>query len=447
MAIGIIGMLAAIAVMIIGAYRGIKAIPLTILAALVVIAANQMEVWSSLATLYAGHFGSILARFFFIFISSSIYAMFMEKTGSTASIGHQLIKWFGKKHVMAVVFIFTAVLTYGGVSLFVVFFAALPVAFVLFKEANLPRAAIMAPMGAGGAGITMTTLPGTPALTNIIPSQFLGTPLTAAPVFSLIMAAIIVALSFLYFRYVERTVRKNGEVFTFPPGFDAAAAAANADKSNLPHPLKAFIPIATLILFLLVSTVAGAPWAADTALLATLAMIVASLVCLALNPKRITLTGVKNWIGDGSNNGITAIVGLAAVVAFGNVVSNAPAFQAVLSWVMGLEMNVYFMGLVSTGIISGITGSSSGGAQIALANLGEYFIAAGEAGANLEVLHRLIAMGAGTLDTLPHVSAIFLFLALLGCTHKEAYKYLFWPTVVIPSVVTVLGVVVATIIW
>ena len=443
MAVGIIGMLAAILVMVIGAYRGIKAIPLTILAALVVIAANRMPVWSSLTELYAGQFGTIVARFFFIFVSSSIYAMFMDKTGSTASIGKQLITWFGTKHVMVVVFIFTAILTYGGVSLFVVFFAALPVAFVLFKEANLPRAAIMAPMGAGGAGITMTTLPGTPALTNIIPSQHLGTPLTAAPIFSLIMAAIIVFLSFLYFGHVKRTARKNNEGFTFPPGFDASALA-NMDKAALPHPVKAFIPIFTLIGFLLVSTVARAPWAAEPMLLATMAMILASVVCLVLNPGKITMTGVKNWIGDGSNNGITAIVGLAAVIAFGEVVSNAPAFQSVQNWLLNLDMNVYFKGLVSTGIISGITGSSSGGAQIALANLGEYFIASG---ANLEVLHRLIAMSAGTLDTLPHVSAIFLFLALLGCTHKEAYKYLFWPTVVIPSIVTVFGVVVAAIIW
>jgi len=173
-------------------------------------------------------------------------------------------------------------------------------------------------------------------------------------------------------------------------------------------------------------------------------MVIASILCLALNFKRVTPTALKNWIGDGANNGITAIVGLAAVVAFGMVVSNAPAFQSVLQWVMGLDLNVYFKGLVATGIISGITGSSSGGAQIALSNLSEYFLASG---ANLEVLHRLIAMSAGTLDTLPHVSAIFVFLAVLGCTHKEAYKYLFWPTVIIPTGVTILGVIAASIIW
>ena len=452
MAIGIIGMLAAIAVMIIGAYRGIKAIPLTILAAGVVILTNGMPMWEALSVHYAGHFGATVGRFFFILVSSSVYAIMMDKTGSTASIGFQLIRWFGTKYVMVIVFLFTALLTYGGISLFVVFFAALPVAFVLFKEANLPRAMIMAPMGAGGAGITMTTLPGTPALTNVIPSDFLGTPLTAAPVFSLILAAVIVWLSFVYFGYLKRSVPKTGDNFTFPAGFDASAVTS-IDRSKLPHPLKAFLPIATLLLFLIVSSVLGAPWAEDTMLLATLAMTLAALVCIVLNPRRVSLKGVKDWVGDGANNAITAIVGLAAVIAFGNVVANAEAFAALQRWILGLDINVYVKGLVSTGIISGITGSSSGGAQIALEYLGEYFVAAGTygdaayVGANLEVLHRLIAMGAGTLDTLPHVSAIFLFLALLGCTHREAYKYLFWPTVVIPTGVTILGTIAAVIIW
>jgi len=442
MPIGIIGMLAAIVVMIIGAYRGIKAIPLTLLAAIFVIAANQMELWRSFAVIYGGGFGAIITQFFFIFISSAIYAMIMEKTGSTASIGFQMVKWFGTKHVMAVVFFFTAVLTYGGVSLFVVVFAAVPVAFVLFKEANLPRALILAPMGAGGAGITMTTLPGTPSLTNIIPAQHLGTTLTAAPVFSIILAILIVVLSLIYFDHAVKVVRRNNEEFTFPAGFDASSI--NVDRSKLPHAFKAFAPIVTLILFIVISTIAQAPFAADSALLTTMGMIIASLLCLALNIKRVSPGALKNWIGDGANNGITAIVGLAAVVAFGTVVSNAPAFQSVLQWVLGLDLNVYFKGLVATGIISGITGSSSGGAQIALSNLAEYFLASG---ANLEVLHRLIAMSAGTLDTLPHVSAIFVFLAVLGCTHKEAYKYLFWPTVIIPTGVTILGVIAAAIIW
>jgi H+/gluconate symporter-like permease len=142
-----------------------------------------------------------------------------------------------------------------------------------------------------------------------------------------------------------------------------------------------------------------------------------------------------------------ALTALAAILAFGAVVSSAPAFQRVILWVMNLELSVYWKGLVSTGVISGIVGSSSGGAQIVLDHLTPLFLQAGEAGASMEVLHRIIAMSAGTLDTLPHVSAIFVFLAVISCTHKEAYKYVFWSTVIIPTIVTIGAVIVATAIW
>ena len=452
MTIGIIGMLLAIVVMIAGAYRGIKVIPLTFLAATVVILTNRMGIWQAYSEFYAGGFGGTISRFFFIFVSSAIYAAIMEKTGCASSIGNQMVKWFGTKHVMAVVYFFTVILTFGGVNLFVVFFAALPIAYVMFKEANLPRALIIGPMGAGGAGITMTTLPGTPSLTNIIPSQHLGTPLTAAPLFSLILAVLIVALSLMYFRIAEASVRRKGEQFTFPVNFDTSNM--NIDKSLLPHPVKAFVPIIFLPLFIIGSSVLNmvsginVPYAADPIQLTTVAMLIGSILCLLLNLKKAAGGAVKNWITDGATNGLTAIMGLAAVLAFGAVVSSADAFQLILRWVMDIELSVYLKALVSTGIISGIVGSSSGGAVITLGALAPHFIEVAQAGgANLEVLHRLIAMSAGTLDTLPHVSAIFVFLSVLGCTHKEAYKYLFWPTVVIPTIVTIIGVIAATIIW
>ena len=454
--IGIIGFIAAILVMIIGAYRGMKPITLTILASFVVILTNGMDVWQALARVpafddvlqrggYAFGFGRAINSFFFLFVASSIYAVIMDKTGCTGSIGKQMVKWVGTKNVMVAVYFFTVILTYGGVNLFVVFFAALPIAYVMFKEANLPRALIMAPMGAGGAGITMTTLPGTPSLTNIIPGNFLETSMGSAPVFSLILAAIIVTLTLIYFRYAENAARKNNEQFTFPEKFDASALTG--EKADLPHPVKAFIPIVFLPFFILGSFALKAPYAADPIQLTVLAMVIGAVLCMALNFRKVNGPAFKQWTTDGASNGIMSLLALASILGFGAVVQSAPAFQSVIQWVMGLELSVYLKALVSTGVISGIVGSSSGGAQIVLENLAPYFIAEAASGANIQVLHRILAMSAGTLDTLPHVSAIFVFLGVLGCTHKEAYKYLFWGTLAIPTFVTILGVIAATIIW
>jgi len=249
----------------------------------------------------------------------------------------------------------------------------------------------------------------------------------------------------IYFKYAENAARKKNEQFAFPVGFDASALTGA--KADLPHPVKAFIPIIFLPLFIIISSVIGAPYAADGIQLTVLAMVLGAVICLLLNIKKVTGASLKQWTTDGASNGLMALMALAAILGFGAVVQSAPAFQSVISWVMGLDLSVYWKGLVSTGVISGIVGSSSGGAQIVMDNLTPHFLAAAEAGANLEVLHRILTMSAGTLDTLPHVSAIFVFLGVIGCTHKEAYKYLFWGTLVIPTFITILGVIAATIIW
>ena len=431
MNLGIIGMFLAIAVMIIGAYRGLKAIPLTILASLVVILFNGMGIWTGLSQFYAVGFGDNIGRFLFIFLASAVYAAAMEKTGSTAAIGQQLIQWFGKKNVLWVIYIFCLILTYGGLLLFVCIFVVTPVAFTMFKEARLPRHLIMAPFAAGGATVTMTMLPGTPQLANVVSATFLGTPTTSAPVFSLIFAAATIGLTAIYFNWAVKDARKKNEDFEFPQGFDAAALTIGEQK--LPHPLKAFLPIITLVLFIILSSVAGAPWAADGMALTILAVLVATVLCLVLNLKNINGSMLQDMTGEGAAKGIFALLGLVSVIAFGRVVSNAPVFANVITWLLELDLNTYLKAVVSTSIISGIVGSSSGGLTITLENLAPYFIASEAHGVNLQLLHRVITISAGTLDTLPHVSAIFLLLSAIGCTHKEAYRHMWWTTVVIPT--------------
>ncbi|MDL2219317.1 GntP family permease [Ruminococcaceae bacterium OttesenSCG-928-O06] len=437
-------MIAAIAVMIIGAYRGIKAIPLTILAAIVVIVTNGLPVWQSLSTTYAGGFGGVVASYFFIFISSAVYALIMEKTGCATAIGYKLVDWFGTKHVMLVSILFVSILTYGGVSVFVVIFATMPILFILFREAGLPRHAVIAPFAVGSSTYATTTLPGTPALTNVIPSQLLGTPMTAAPVFSIVLAIIMFVLCYLYCIQLEKKCKAKAELWTYPAGYDASVL--EVDRTTLPGIGVAFAPIILLIAFIVGGSIFRSTFtfANDAALLTTLAMIFATLLCILLNIKNLSITSVKDIIGQGSLNGISAIVGLASVVAFGGVVSSSPAFQEIVTWVLGLDMSPYVKGAFSTAVFAGITGSSSGGVRIMLNAMGDYFMASG---VNLEVLHRLVAVAAGTFDSLPHASGIFLVMAMMGLTHKEAYKHFFWITVIIPLIITVIGTVAAMVIW
>ena len=446
----IIGLIAAIAVLIVGAYRGIEAIPLTVLATFVVMLTNGMPIWATLSTAYAPGFGGVIASYFFIFASSAVYAVIMEKTGCATAIGYKFIDWFGTKHVLLVCSLFVTVLTYGGVSLFVVLFATMPVMFILFREAGLPRHLVMAAVAIGSGTISMTTLPGSPALTNVIPSQFLGTPMTAAPVFSIIMAVIFFGLCMVYTNIAEKSARKKGEVWSYPKNYDASVL--EIDRSTLPNVGIAFLPVVVLIVFIVGSSMLrdtlNLTYAKDAALLTSLAMCIATILCIVLNLDRIKALGgvssVKDMIGEGSINGIRATFGLASVVAFGGVVSSTPAFQSIVAWVLSLEMSPYLKGVFATAVISGITGSSSGGIRITLQNVSEYLL---NSGANMEVMHRTMAISAGTLDSLPHSSGIFMMLSLLGLKHKDAYRHVWWTTCVAPAVVTVLAIIAATIFW
>ena len=209
--LAVMGLILAVAVLIVGAYKGLGALPLTLLASLVVILTNGINIWEGYATFYMKGYTGAYLSYFLLFASSSLYAELMNVSGCATSIGYQFIDWFGKKRVLLVCTLIISALTYGGVSLFVVVYAVAPIMFLLFKEADIPRHLTMACLITGSATYTMTAFPGTPALTNVIPTQYLGTTLTAAPVLGIVCGLALFAMSMLYMTYSEKKARNNNE--------------------------------------------------------------------------------------------------------------------------------------------------------------------------------------------------------------------------------------------
>lgn len=424
---GILGLVFATAVLVIGAYKGLSALPLTLLAGLVVVLTNGMELWPSFGQAFMSGYVGFFMSFFLIFAASALYAKIMEETGAALAIGYKFVDWFGAKRAVLIVFVTTAALTYGGISLFVVVFAISPIIMILFSEANIPRRLAMGPLLAGAATFTMKSLPGSPQLTNLVPTQFLGTTPTAAPVLGIISAVMMFVGQVIYLNWEERRLKASGEGFTFIPG--ANIDAYKVDRSELPSAWASFLPmivVVTMIIGLRNVIEPAAP-------LVVLSMVVASALAIILNWSRIP--NLKALINTGTGGAITAIAAPAAVVGFGSLVQASPAFVLIVDWLIGLDMNVYVMAAVAPSIISGITGSSSGGLQIAMQSLSEQYLASG---ANLDILHRISAMFAGTLDTLPHSPGLFLMFSYLGITHREGYRFVLWGTVVIPTVVGIL---------
>jgi len=428
--IQILGLFLGIGILIYFAYKGVGALPLTLIAGLAVILTNGMNIWQSFSEFYMKGYVNFLSSYFFIFAASALYAKIMEDSGAAIAIGYKFIDWFGKKRAVLIVFLATAALTYGGISVFVVIFAITPIIMLLFKEANLPRRLAMGPLLAGAATFTMTTLPGSPQLPNVIPTRFLGTTMTAAPTLSIIAAIIMFVACYAYLKWEENRLVANGETFSYPLGVDPTIY--EVDRSQLPPALLSFIPMIVLVAFI----VGMKSMFESSTELVVVAMLLASVVAFALNWNRIK--NKKETINKGLGGAILAIASPCAVVAFGTLVQNTPAFQSIITWLLSLDMHPYVMGPLATAVISGVTGSSSGGLTITLQTLSDQILAAG---GNMSIIHRLMAIAAGSLDTLPHSSGLFLMFGMLGLTHKESYRFVFVTTVLVPALVCILLIV------
>lgn len=433
-ALAIIGLILAVLVLGVGAYKGFGALTSTLLASLVVILTSRIDIWQGFSEFYMKGYTGAYASFFLLFCCSSLYANFMNISGSASSIGYQFIDWFGKKKVIIVCFLITAALTYGGVSLFVVVYAVGPIMFLLFKEADLPRHLTAAALVAGSATFTMTALPGTPSLTNVIPTQFLGTTLTAAPIFGILASIAIFVMCVYYMNWCEKKARANDEHWSYPEGVDPALFEIK-DRSTLPSSVKAFAPMVLLMAIIVI----GSKFGLNSTMLATGAMIAGTFAVYVLNFDKFKGKDLKKLIASGLEGGIDGIGGYAGVVAFGSVVSNSAAFAAIVEWVISMKMNPYVQGVFATMVVSAVTGSSSGGLRIMFTAFAENFIASG---VNLELLHRLVSISADALDTLPHSPGLFLMFAVVGLTHKQAYKHVFWTSTIIPLIVTLVALTV-----
>jgi len=423
-ALGIVGLLLAIALLILLCYKGFAALPATVIAAIVAILFNGMPIWESYSKFYISGY-TVAFAYFFMIISAALFAKMMELSGSAQAIAFRLIDWFGDKRAMLVSVLLVSVLTYGGVSVMVVVLVAGPIMFMLFERAGLPRHLTMAALLTGAATYTLTALPGVPTTLNVIPTQYLGTTMTAAPLLGIICAIAMFILCMAYCTFAEKKARKLGETFSYPAD---SAMSKNTDRKTLPAAWKAFVPILVVVLGIII----GSQFTKDAFMLSTGCMLLASLLIFLLNISGFKGKDPSAVLQLGLSGGLSAISNIAAVLGFGAVIQNTPAFAAILGWILTQNMNPYVLGVFTTSVFCGITGSSGGGIALAYKAIGPMLE---NSSCNMEIMHRLTAMASGSLDSLPHSVGVFLPMAVLGLTHKDSYKHAFAVSVIVPVIV------------
>lgn len=428
--LGVIGLILAIIALIVFAYKGLGALPLAILGALIAILFNGMPVWTTFAEQFAPGYAGAYTSYLLLFVASALYAKFMDISGLATSIGYKMVDWFGTKHVVLVGILIVGVLTYSGVSLFVVIFAVAPILFMMFQEANLPRHLTAICFSAGSSTFTMTCLPGSPQLSNVVATEYLGTTLNAAPVMGIICGIALFIMCWAYGEWATKKARERGEEWT---PMENAMEAKKRDE--VPEAWKGFLTVVVLLATIII----GSHMGVNATLIAVAAMLIGCVLVVVLSFSQFKETNWIKLISDGMQSGVGSIGGIAAILGFGAVIRTTPAYQTIIDWCLGLNMNPLVLAVLVTCVICAITGDSSSGQRIMYETMAPVFISSG---ANLGVLHRLIAIASGSLDTLPHSSGLFVVYQVLGLNHKNAYRHTFATSVVSPLIVTIVATVI-----
>lgn len=368
---------------------------------------------------------SFMASWFILFMIGSVFGKIMECSGAASSLSRFLTKKIGPQNAVVAVIVATAIMTYGGISTFVIVFAVYPFALTLFQEADLPKRLIPGCIAVGAWGFTASSLPGSPQLQNVIPTQYFGTTATAAPVLGIICAIFIVVTSVLYMNRRAAQARKAGEHFV--PSDKDIATMKNVDYENLPPLILSVLPIITLIILIIFVNVPP-----------VLALAAATVLALILFFKRLK-GGIKDTLNSGAANSMSATLNTSLMVGFASIVKITPAFSTIVAGLSSLSLgNPYVYECISVNLLAGITASASGGVSAALETLSETLLATG---ANPEILHRIASISANGLDSMPYCGAILTMFSVMGLSHKESYRDIFVTTVVINVLGSVLAVI------
>lgn len=451
--IGVIGIIITLVLLIVLAYKGITVLVLApLLSMLAILISGDMPMLAGYTEVFMKAFAGYAKTYFPIFLLGAIFGKVMDDSGAAKSIAMFVAGKLGKERAMLSVVISCAILTYGGVSLFVVAFAVYPIAAALFREAQIPKRFIPGTIALGAFTFTMTALPGTPQIQNAIPMTYFGTTAWAAPVLGVVASIVMFGLGMFWLTSRAKKAMAGGEGY----GIHKDENIQKIDESNLPSFWISMLPIVLVLVLNLIFGIMFGKMSDDSLKqfnttvasvkgIWSLIVALAASIVVAIVTMRKNFSSVKQTVNSGAIGSLLAIVNTSSEVGYGNVIKSLSAFAIVQSALLAIPGTPLISASVATSVLAGITGSASGGMSIALSAMGDvYMQKAAILGINPQVFHRITAIACGGFDTLPHNGAVITLLGITGLTHRESYEDIGVCTVIIPVIAAAICIVLAS---
>lgn len=419
--LGILGIVVAIIAIIVMAVKGLHIVIAAPLATMIVILTNRMDIFASLIgpeQSYMAGLAGFLINNFAIFLLGAILAQYMEKSNATISIANFILSKVGlnnKYAVMVALSSIAAILTYGGISLYVVMFALVPLARPIFKRMDINWELFPIPLFFGMATFTMSMLPGAPSVQNAVPTTALGTTLTSAPVLSMVATVVMILFGLLYMKFeLNKSVRKNETFYSYLGEGKQVEMAEEVEvnEDNLPSVMLSLTPIISLIAIILIFS--------KVPHIILIALTVAIILSALLYNKYIE--SQNTVLSNGAAGSVMPAFSTSSSVAFGSVLTSASGFAIIQDMIMAIPGNPIIGLAVASSLLAGITGSSSGALGIVMESFAPNYL---EMGISPELIHRVAVIASATLTAVPQSGVTITFNNLTGLSIRRGFKHQF----------------------
>ncbi len=426
--LGITGLVLAVVAIVALIWRGWHMVVVSLVASLIVILANGMDVLSAINENYMGDMAAFVGSWFLLFALGSVFGRVMGDSGASAGIASSMLRLVGERHALLVIMVTGLVLSYGGISAFIIAFSVYPIAVELFERADIPKKLIVAAIMVCPATLGMVMMPGIPSTQNLIPASFLGTDAYAGALLGVICSVVMFALSYAYLQWEIGRCRRRGERFAPSPG----ETLSRPDDAGAPPVWACFAPIVLLVVLVFVLQRAAGMQATDAVTVSMLAAVVAA--CLLYRGR---LADVRRAIGESCASGLGSLVSVAAIMGFGGVVVASPAYQGIIEALMSTSLNPLWQGFITIFAIAGITGSAIGALNIYLGSMAQTLLATG---LDPSMMHRVLCMASvGPATLLPHTSAMLAANQAAKTEVRDTYRYVLVSCALLPIAVSLLG--------